>query len=114
MLAKDKSTFDSMFGLEAHTMSIDVDDQDDNKTRAQVEGETDDIPIRLHGDTVEEFSALLWSLYALYVLLGVFPCTHRQSFAQTCRNHNGNNNRSKRSKAYSSRAHRTQVSIQND
>jgi hypothetical protein len=68
MLAKDKSTFDGMFGLEAHTMIIDVDDQDDSNTRVQMEGETDDNPIHLHGDTAEEFGALLWSLYALYVL----------------------------------------------
>jgi hypothetical protein len=67
MLAKDKSTFDEMFGLDAH-MTIDVDDQDDSNTRVQVEGQTDDNPIRLQGDTVEEFRALLWSLYALCVL----------------------------------------------
>ncbi|KAF8235069.1 hypothetical protein L208DRAFT_1258941 [Tricholoma matsutake] len=65
MLAKDRSTFDGMFGLDTHTMIIDVDDQDDNHTRVQMEGETDDNPISLRGDTVEEFSALLWSLYAL-------------------------------------------------
>lgn len=69
MLAKDKSTFDAMFGLEAHTMVVDIDDRDDINTRVQMEGETDDNPIHLHGDTVEEFRALLWSLYALYVLL---------------------------------------------
>lgn len=73
MLAKDRSTFDGMFGLDTHTMIIDVDDQDDNHTRVQMEGETDDNPISLRGDTVEEFSALLWSLYALYVLI-YFHC----------------------------------------
>ena len=29
------------------------------------EGVTDENPIRLHGDTVDEFRDLLWSLYAL-------------------------------------------------
>lgn len=31
------------------------------------EGDSDDNPIRLQGDTAEEFRALLWALYALYV-----------------------------------------------
>jgi hypothetical protein len=31
-----------------------------------VEGDSDDNPIRLQGDTAEEFRALLWALYALY------------------------------------------------
>ena len=29
------------------------------------EGMTDENPIRLHGDTADEFRDLLWSLYAL-------------------------------------------------
>jgi len=33
------------------------------------EGESDDNPIRLQGDTAQEFRALLWALYALYVRL---------------------------------------------
>ena len=75
MLAKDRSTFDCMFGLEAHTMGIDIDDQEDSTTRVQItEGETDDNPIHLHGDTVDEFRALLWSLYALYVLTVLRLC----------------------------------------
>ena len=31
------------------------------------EGESDDNPIRLQGDTADEFRSLLWALYALYV-----------------------------------------------
>lgn len=31
------------------------------------EGESDDNPIRLQGDTADEFRALLWALYSLYV-----------------------------------------------
>ena len=34
---------------------------------AAQEGESDDNPIRLQGDTADEFRALLWALYALYV-----------------------------------------------
>lgn len=49
-------------------MIIDLDDRDVSTTQVQQEGETDDNPICLHGDTAEEFSALLWSLYALYDL----------------------------------------------
>ena len=30
-----------------------------------MEGESDDNPIHLQGDTADEFRALLWSLYAL-------------------------------------------------
>ncbi|KAF7987052.1 hypothetical protein HWV62_187 [Athelia sp. TMB] len=61
-LTKDKSTFDSMFSLDldlrAHTTS---------STGASIgpEGESDDNPIRLQGDTADEFRALLWALYAL-------------------------------------------------
>jgi hypothetical protein len=33
------------------------------------EGLSEDNPIRLQGDSAEEFHALLWSLYALYVRL---------------------------------------------
>ena len=32
---------------------------------AATEGESDENPIRLQGDTADEFRALLWSLYAL-------------------------------------------------
>jgi hypothetical protein len=31
------------------------------------EGDSDEHPIRLQGDTVEDFRALMWALYALYV-----------------------------------------------
>lgn len=57
MLTKDGSAFDNMFAL------------DDNATSngSSKEGENDDSPIHLPGDTAGEFRALLWSLYALYV-----------------------------------------------
>jgi len=60
-LTKDKSTFDSMFSLDSdlrsHTSS--------NDTSIGPEGESDDNPIRLQGDTADEFRSLLWALYAL-------------------------------------------------
>ena len=34
---------------------------------SEVEGVSDQQPITLFGDTVEQFRALLWILYALYV-----------------------------------------------
>lgn len=37
------------------------------------EGESDDNPIRLQGDSAEEFRALLWALYALYAPLPSLP-----------------------------------------
>jgi hypothetical protein len=45
--------------LRSHTSSGDPS--------AGPEGESDDNPIRLQGDTADEFRALLWALYALYV-----------------------------------------------
>lgn len=33
------------------------------------EGESDDSPIRLQGDSADEFRALLWALYSLCVYL---------------------------------------------
>jgi hypothetical protein len=60
---KDKSTFDSMFSLDldlrSHTSSQDMS--------VGPEGESDDNPIRLQGDTADEFRALLWALYSMYV-----------------------------------------------
>jgi hypothetical protein len=41
---------------------------------AQNEGESDENPIRLQGDTLEQVRALMWSLYALYVSL-LLPMT---------------------------------------
>lgn len=54
--------FESMFSL--------VTEVDSAKPSVSVapEGETDDNPIRLQGDTSNEFRALLWALYALYVI----------------------------------------------
>ena len=61
-LTKDKSTFDSMFSLDldlrSHTIST-------CSSSIGPEGESDDNPIRLQGDSAEEFRALLWALYAL-------------------------------------------------
>ena len=45
--------------LRSHTSS--------NDASAGPEGESDDNPIRLQGDTADEFRSLLWALYALYV-----------------------------------------------
>ncbi|KAJ6508369.1 hypothetical protein C8R45DRAFT_441074 [Mycena sanguinolenta] len=60
MLIKDKSTFDSMFSLDAYTYNT-----EDPQMNDPSEGESDENPIRLHGDKAEEFSALMWSLYSL-------------------------------------------------
>lgn len=62
MLIKDKSTFDSMFSLDAYTQNT-----EDVLIPSNSEGESDENPIRLHGDKAEEFSALMWSLYSLCV-----------------------------------------------
>ncbi|KAH8104658.1 hypothetical protein BXZ70DRAFT_888007 [Cristinia sonorae] len=60
-LTKDKSAFETMFQLSSET---DSSRSDSSMTVAQ-EGENDDNPIRLQGDTAEEFRSLLWALYAL-------------------------------------------------
>ncbi|KAG2359638.1 hypothetical protein BDR07DRAFT_1452278 [Suillus spraguei] len=59
-LTKDKSTFDSMFSLDS-----DLRSSSSTSVTAGPEGESDDNPIRLQGDTAQEFRALLWALYAL-------------------------------------------------
>ncbi|KAH9931675.1 uncharacterized protein BXZ73DRAFT_47214 [Epithele typhae] len=61
VLTKDKSAFETMFQLSAETDSA---RSDSSMTVAQ-EGESDDNPIRLQGDTADEFRALLWALYSL-------------------------------------------------
>ncbi|KAJ7143507.1 hypothetical protein C8R43DRAFT_1014442 [Mycena crocata] len=60
MLIKDKSTFDSMFSLDAFTQNT-----EDTLMPSNSEGDSDENPIRLLGDKAEEFSALMWSLYSL-------------------------------------------------
>ncbi|OJA09328.1 hypothetical protein AZE42_05459 [Rhizopogon vesiculosus] len=60
-LTKDKSTFDSMFSLDSDLRSS----TSTSSVTAGPEGESDDNPIRLQGDTAQEFRALLWALYAL-------------------------------------------------
>lgn len=67
MLVKDRSTFQSMFSLDAYRIS------DDHRAAASGaaptrEGTDDENPVVLQGDTVDEFRALLWSLYSLCVL----------------------------------------------
>lgn len=49
--------------LRSHTYS--------NDASIGPEGESDDNPIRLQGDLAEEFRALLWALYALFVHSGL-------------------------------------------
>ena len=61
VLTKDKSAFETMFQLSGETDSA---RSDSSMTVAQ-EGEGDDNPIRLQGDTADEFRALLWALYSL-------------------------------------------------
>lgn len=60
-LTKDKSAFETMFQLSSETDSA----RSDSSVTVAAEGESDDNPIRLQGDTADEFRALLWSLYAL-------------------------------------------------
>lgn len=52
-----------MFQLSSETDSS----RSESSVTIATEGESDDNPIRLQGDTAEEFRALLWSLYALCV-----------------------------------------------
>lgn len=67
MLVKDRSTFQSMFSLDVYRIS-----EEHGATSpidaAVREGTDDNNPIVLQGDTVDEFRALIWSLYSLCVL----------------------------------------------
>jgi hypothetical protein len=54
-LVRDRSAFESMFSL--------APDAAAETSITSTEGETDDNPIRLQGDTADEFRALLWALY---------------------------------------------------
>ncbi|KAI0802026.1 hypothetical protein BC629DRAFT_1284711 [Irpex lacteus] len=60
-LMKDKSAFETMFQLSSETDSS----RSDSSVTQSTEGDADENPIRLQGDTADEFRALLWSLYAL-------------------------------------------------
>jgi len=60
-LTKDKSAFETMFSLSSET---DSSRSESSITVAQ-EGDSDHNPIRLQGDTADEFRALLWALYSL-------------------------------------------------
>ncbi|KAH7884965.1 hypothetical protein F5I97DRAFT_1810244 [Phlebopus sp. FC_14] len=64
-LTKEKSTFDSMFSLDADLRSSANVPSNSSGVTVGPEGESDDNPIRLQGDTADEFRALLWALYAL-------------------------------------------------
>ncbi|KAF9464112.1 hypothetical protein BDZ94DRAFT_1191536 [Collybia nuda] len=64
MLIKDRSTFQSMFSLDEHS----VPKQDEAASTVGPttrEGTDDSNPIVLQGDSADEFRALLWSLYSL-------------------------------------------------
>jgi len=61
ILTKDKSAFETMFQLSSEADSS----RSDSSMTTIPEGETDENPIRLPGDTADEFRALLWALYAL-------------------------------------------------
>ena len=50
-----------MFQLSSETDSS----RSESSVTLAMEGESDDNPIHLQGDTADEFRALLWSLYAL-------------------------------------------------
>ena len=63
MLVKDKSTFETMFSLEAYTQNTEAGASSPQTS----EGESDENPILLQGDKADEFSALMWSLYSLCV-----------------------------------------------
>lgn len=56
LLSRDGSAFEGMFSLD----QIRLNEESDGN-----EGDSDENPIVLHGDTPDEFRALLWSLYAL-------------------------------------------------
>ncbi|KAF9236486.1 hypothetical protein BU15DRAFT_49906, partial [Melanogaster broomeanus] len=62
-LTKEKSTFDSMFSLDSDLRSS--SGSTNSSVTVGLEGESDDNPIRLQGDTADEFRSLLWALYAL-------------------------------------------------
>ncbi|KAG6377232.1 hypothetical protein JVT61DRAFT_1286 [Boletus reticuloceps] len=66
-LTKEKSTFESMFSLDSDLRSSTCSTINNSGVTVGPEGESDDNPIRLHGDSADEFRSLLWALYALYV-----------------------------------------------
>lgn len=59
MLAQDGSTFENMFSLPPPAQVT----NDDLVIKG--EGDSDDRPIHLQGDSIDEFRDLLWSLYAM-------------------------------------------------
>lgn len=69
MLIKDGSAFRGMFSLDDDSRTV-ADHGNMVEGPRSSEGQSDENPIRLHGDTDVEFSDLMWSLYALYVYGG--------------------------------------------
>ncbi|CAK5275679.1 unnamed protein product [Mycena citricolor] len=64
MLTRDKSAFEAMFSLGSCTRSTDAL-AELHADPGPVEGQSDERPIHVQGDTAEEFASLLWALYAL-------------------------------------------------
>lgn len=71
LLARDGSAFEGMFALD----NVLIPGTSDGK-----EGDSDQHPIILHGDTPDEFRALLWSLYALPAEVFQMPNTQSEVF----------------------------------
>lgn len=59
-----------MFSLDSHLRSHSFS----NVPSAGPEGESDNNPIRLQGDLADDFRALLWALYALFVNFDFHHC----------------------------------------
>ncbi|KAF8962976.1 hypothetical protein BDZ97DRAFT_1920104 [Flammula alnicola] len=62
ILARDGSTFENMFSLDVHA---EANTPTNGSIIFQQDGGSDENPIQLQGDTVDEFRDLLWCLYAL-------------------------------------------------
>jgi hypothetical protein len=62
VLSREGTVFDGLFTIHDHFVG-DVSSAE----LLRREGESDDNPIRMEGDSSDEVKALLWSLYALYV-----------------------------------------------
>ncbi|KAK7460552.1 hypothetical protein VKT23_009272 [Stygiomarasmius scandens] len=64
ILSRDGSAFEGMFSLDDHV-----------PLNGNKEGDSDENPIILHGDTPDEFRSLCWSLYALPAEVFQMPST---------------------------------------
>ena len=66
ILAQDGSTFENMFFLSsAHARPPGPITNEEELVIEIGEGDSDEQPIHLHGDSVDQFRDLLWCLYAL-------------------------------------------------